>query len=270
MLDARLVPEFGPDGRVTAVLSDVRDITELHRAQQQEFHLALERERLNLLTRFVQTAAHEFRNPLAVIGTSAHIMSRSDDPERRMAKAYQIEAQVMRLAHLVEMLLLTVKLENGHPLALEPLNLAELVAVACTNITAKYPDGPPVQCDVPANLPRMQGHADYLVEAMTQLLDNACRYTPVDGQVILSVAQPDSRCIFTVTDTGHGIGAEALPHVFETFWRADTAHSTPGFGLGLPIARKIARLHGGDISVDSTPGAGSRFYLVLPGLAINP
>jgi PAS domain S-box-containing protein len=264
MLDARLVPEFDADGKVRMILAAVRDITELQQAQQHEFALALERERLNLLTRFVRTAAHEFRNPLAVIGTSAYIMARSDDAERRFEKASQIEHQVMRLARLVNMLLLTVKLESGRAPEREPLELAVMLQSICQEVGQQYEDGPAIHCDIPASLPSLIADADLLAEAIKQLLDNACRFTPAAGTVTLSAGINAGECWVAVADTGPGIPAEALPHIFETFWRDDSAHTTPGFGLGLPIVRKIARLHDGDVTVTSTPGEGSRFCLVLP------
>jgi len=96
------------------------------------------------------------------------------------------------------------------------------------------------------------------------LVDNALKHTPAGGTVTVSAAAGESGAVLTVADTGEGIPADALPHIFERFYRGDPVRgSGTGFGLGLSIAQAIAQAHGSEIAVESAPGAGARFWLAL-------
>jgi signal transduction histidine kinase len=98
------------------------------------------------------------------------------------------------------------------------------------------------------------------------LLDNALKHTPPDGTVTVTANPRDGGAELSVEDTGEGIAADALPHIFERFYRADSARgSGGGFGLGLSIAQAIAQAHGAEIEASGAPGAGARFRLVLNG-----
>ena len=108
---------------------------------------------------------------------------------------------------------------------------------------------------------------NHLGDALHHLLDNACRYTPQDGYINVVTGSDAAYVWLEVRDNGPGIAPENLPHVFDSFWREDDAHSTPGFGLGLTIARKVAQLHGGDITVSSVVGQGTTFRIYLPAHA---
>jgi signal transduction histidine kinase len=100
---------------------------------------------------------------------------------------------------------------------------------------------------------------------LSNLLDNAIKYTPSRGTVSVSVSENDERnIVITVKDTGIGISPNDLPRIFDRFYRCDQSRSTLGIGLGLSLARAIARAHGGDITVTSTPNQGSTFTATLP------
>jgi signal transduction histidine kinase len=105
---------------------------------------------------------------------------------------------------------------------------------------------------------------DRIRQVATILLDNAVKYTPEGGTVTVTVGGGECYVELTVADTGAGIPAEYLPHLFERFYRVDAARSAGGVGLGLAIARQIADLHGGTIDVVSVVGVGSTFTLRLP------
>jgi signal transduction histidine kinase len=108
-------------------------------------------------------------------------------------------------------------------------------------------------------------------QLVLNLLTNAVKYTPRGGQVSVELHQADGRVVIAVTDTGVGIAPGDLPHIFDRFWRADTARTRtgerPGAGLGLAICKWIAEAHGGTIEVHSRPGRGSRFTVTLPKAA---
>ncbi len=113
----------------------------------------------------------------------------------------------------------------------------------------------------------LTGDPDRLKQLLLILLDNAIKYTPLGGRVSVSLRRSDAGAELTVRDTGVGIPAEALPHVFERFYRADPARSRDpgGTGLGLPIAQWIVEQHGGRITLDSEPGKGTTVAVLLPG-----
>jgi signal transduction histidine kinase len=107
-------------------------------------------------------------------------------------------------------------------------------------------------------------HASGIRRLLAILVDNALKHTPAGGRVTVSATARDGGATLTVEDTGEGIAAEALPHIFERFYRGDRARgSGSGFGLGLSIAQAIAQAHGSEVTVESTPGAGARFWLTL-------
>ena len=112
----------------------------------------------------------------------------------------------------------------------------------------------------------MEGDRSRLKQVIVNLIDNAIKYTPEGGEVAIKVRASDHDAILEVADTGAGIPAEALPHVFERFYRADKARSreSGGAGLGLAIAKAICIAHDAEIKVSSTEGQGSRFIVELP------
>ena len=251
------------DGRLV-VRGFVIDITERKLAHQREFELALETERANLLTQFIQDAAHEFRTPLAVISASTYIMLRVDDPVQRVQKKTQVDEEVKRIARLVDMLLTIAKLESSHPLNLEPVELIELIDPICQYAMTSHGYSPQLLVEFTAHKPVVMGDANYLSDAIKQILDNAFRFTPPDGTITVSLSEIDNEVRLEIRDTGCGISEEDMPHIFETFWRHDDAHTTAGFGLGLPIARRIIERHGGKIAAESEFGKGSCFRVTLP------
>ncbi|MEZ4638402.1 MAG: PAS domain S-box protein [Caldilineaceae bacterium] len=258
-LEARMVPS-GPD-EVTTI---VRDVTERKRAEVDRFELALEKERVQLLRQFIERAAHEFRTPLAVISSTAYIMARLDAPQQRLSKSDIVKDHVAQLTHLVDMLLTMSRLES-EPLSVQhPVAINQAVESACNEVRAKRKGGVTVNYTLPPTSPIVIGKADDLANAFEQILDNACRFAPDDSSVAVNISCKDGQVWLEITDGGPGISEEHLPYIFDTFWRLDEAHSTPGFGLGLPIARKILERSGGDIRVESEVGKGTTVRITLP------
>lgn len=241
------------------------DITERVDAQARAFRAALERERMELLTNFIQNTAHEFRTPLAIINSGAYLMTRNNDPAYCQQKADQIGEQVARITRLVDSLLKMSRLESEGVGHMQPLRVDQLADDKCERARAVYPQGPRISSAHPAHPLYVNANADSLSEAIHHLIENACRYTPPEGTVKVSVFQrEDSHVVIEVADTGIGIDPDFLPRIFETFWRRDYAHTTPGLGLGLSIVRRIIELHGGSVGVSSVVGEGSQFRIVLP------
>ena len=115
----------------------------------------------------------------------------------------------------------------------------------------------------------VQGCRADLAIAFGRILDNASKYTESGGQVLIELIQENTTAIVRISDTGVGIESQQMPHIFERFYRGDEAHTTRGFGLGLPIAARIIDLHDGEISVESTIGQGTTFTISLPTYSIK-
>jgi two-component system phosphate regulon sensor histidine kinase PhoR len=120
--------------------------------------------------------------------------------------------------------------------------------------------------DIAPDLPPLHADRDALVTALLNLLDNACKYTPADRRISVRVYPEDGRVVFAVKDNGIGIAARDRKRIFRRFYQVDgsLAREAGGCGLGLSIVDSIIRAHGGSVSVESEPGAGSTFRLALP------
>ncbi|MFW5748679.1 MAG: PAS domain S-box protein [Chloroflexota bacterium] len=250
-----------PDAVVTTFI----DITQQRQAKAREFELALERERTHLLTDFIQYAAHEFKTPLATISLSAHLLARATDPDNRSARAAKIEDQVKQTTDLVDMLLTVARLEGDGIGARAMIDINTIMCSACeTVLNRRTTENLTVSCEPHPGLPLINASASYLEQAVRHLLDNACLYTPPGGEIRVASGMTADHVWLEVRDTGPGIPQEDQKNIFQTFWRRDRAHSTPGLGLGLTIAQKIAHLHNGQITVNSVVGVGSVFRIALP------
>lgn len=254
-----------------AVVTSFTDVTEhklleetIRQSQEQTFKLAIERERVRVMTNFMTDASHEFRTPLTIINTSLHLMSKLTDLEKREAQVSKVQAQTQRITRLIDMLLAMVKLDGGAALHIEltylDILLKELIDYLHPDITKKNHK---VILQA-AHLSPIYGDPDQLFTALRCLVENAIRYTPVNGQIIIRVIPQDETVIIEIEDNGMGIQPHTLKLIFERFWREDTAHTTPGLGLGLPLAQKIIELHGGSINVVSKVNHGTTFSVTLP------
>lgn len=255
------------DDKISEIQCMGFDVTEQQEAQAREIELRMEKERRQLLTTFFKDAAHEFRTPLMIISSNAYLMSRLDDPERRAQKREQISANIQRMTQLLDSLLMMTRLETNGTTSEDIVDVGEALASACETIRAKYPAKPGFHYQTAPDLPTVSGDATHLVHALQEIIDNACRFTPDDGQITVNAESADDYVRIEIRDNGPGIPQDVMPHIFETFWRQDTAHSTPGFGLGLPIARKIIEHHGGEISVNSRESEGTTVHIRLPVVA---
>ncbi len=193
------------EGKFSGLITVIRDVTESNRTQRQKLELILERERLRLLTSFIQNAAHEFRTPLAVINTMAFIMAHVTEAEQRQAKLAVIQGQVQRIANLVDMLLLMSKLESSITLEDSPIDIGKIVETACQKADSQYVKHAPLRYEILSPLPLIQGDFDLFLQAFWQVLDNAYRFTPVDGVIAVSASADSQQIYLVVKDTGPGI-----------------------------------------------------------------
>jgi signal transduction histidine kinase len=179
-------------------------------------------------------------------------------------------AQINQMTEMVENLLTLARADEGRaPLAVEECDLRDIVLdVAETAGILGEDAGVTAVHAVPDAPVRLAVDRHRIREMLLNMVTNAIKYTPQGGTVSLGLDDKPDAVIFSVRDTGIGIAAGDLPHIFERFWRADPARSRtgdrPGIGLGLAITKWIVEAHGGSITVQSRPGRGTLFTVWLP------
>jgi signal transduction histidine kinase len=218
--------------------------------------------------RFAADASHELQTPIAAIRGTLDMCLRVDcTAEEWRGTAVDLLEDLDRLSELVRDLRLIALAESGHLLdAREPVPLLDLVEDCCDTAEV-IAEAHQVQVTTGALEPvTVNGSAQHLRRVLLNLLQNAIRYSPAGASVRVSVGRADGLATMTVADTGCGIDATDLPHIFEPFYRADPARSrdTGGSGLGLAIVDQIVRAHGGQVHVESAPELGSTFSVSLP------
>lgn len=221
--------------------------------------------------RFVADASHELRTPLTVLhGELESLVQQPQFSQEWRDRAGSALEEVDRLTHIVEGLFAISRLDAGEAAAQwVRLDLAELATATAEQMSLLAEDKDiKMTCTAAAAL-WVQGDRARLKQVVVNLLDNAIKYTPNRGAIELNVARRDNKAVLEVADTGIGIPAEALPRVFERFFRVDEARSREqgGAGLGLSIVKSICTAHQGRVDVSSEPGRGSRFRVELPLIA---
>jgi signal transduction histidine kinase len=219
------------------------------------------------LSQFVADASHELRTPLTVIRTTAELaLRRTRNADSYRDALQEVAGETERMTQLVEDLLILARNDTSvAEMPLAPLDVRSLLQDVRTEvdglaksrrieIQATLGEHPAM---VAANRPAL--HRLFLV-----LVDNSLKYSRDGDRIGLSVETGDAEVRVSIHDSGAGISASDLPHIFKRFYRADRARTGGGHGLGLALAESIARAHGAVIQVDSTEGAGSVFRVVFP------
>jgi histidine kinase len=216
----------------------------------------------------IADVAHELRTPLASIaGYMEGMLDGMIAPEPETF--HRVHRETERLQRLVGDLQELSRAEAGrvplHPRATEIQTLIEATAA---RLRPQFDDkGVTLDIEAPAGLPPVLADPDRISQVLTNLLGNALQYTPAGGRVTLRASREDHAVAVAVVDTGIGIPAEHLPHVFDRFYRVDRsrARASGGSGIGLTIARHLVEAHGGTIRAESPgPGRGSTFTIILP------
>lgn len=240
-------------GRV--VLIALRDLTPFHRLQ------TTRRE-------FVANVSHQLRTPLAAMRAALETLEEGalEDPEAARSFLGSLKREVERMERLVLELLDLSRLESGQvALHLAPVPVEALVREVAERFSPLAQQaGLTLTFQVPPDLPPVLVDRDKLLQALSNLLDNAIKFTPRGGKVCLGAHKENGTVAFEVEDTGIGIAPEHLPHIFERFYKAHRTPGDAGAGLGLAIVKHIVQAHGGSVRVESQAGKGSRFTLLLP------
>jgi signal transduction histidine kinase len=220
-----------------------------------------------LRKQMVADIAHELRTPISVMqGTLEAMLDGVLKP--KPSELRDLYDETRRLARLVEDLR-TLSLADANQLSLEriPINLAMLVENTAERMRP-LAEARQVLLGVQIEQPILLAEADEdrLSQVLTNLIDNALRYTPYGKHVVVRAARVDNQACLEVIDEGQGIPAEDLPYVFERFWRGDRSRNreSGGSGIGLAIVKQLVEMHGGHVAVESQPGKGSTFRVFLP------
>jgi signal transduction histidine kinase len=217
---------------------------------------------------FTTDASHELRTPLTVIkGQIDVVLQNEREPEAYRVVLRTINEEVDRLIRLAGSLLTLSQADSGRiPLTLEKVEVGELATLVLEQMEPMAKDKGVQLILEPGPRAVLKADEDLLLQLMLNLLDNAIKYTPQDGRVVTGWGVKDHQVEVWVQDTGIGIPQEHLPFLFDRFYRVDKARSRSegGTGLGLAISHWIAKAHGGSISVESKPGQGSKFTVLLP------
>ena len=218
--------------------------------------------------RFVADASHELRTPLTVL--RGEVESLAQDSQLRAQTRESLGSmleEVDRLAEIVESLLALSKLDAGEGSSERvKFDLGELATTTAEQMSLLAEDKKiAVTCEAVPQV-MVEGDRARMKQVVVNLLDNAIKYTPNGGRVILKISRTAREAILEVADNGMGIPADALPHMFKRFFRVDDSRSRDqgGAGLGLSIVKSICNAHGAAVEVSSTPGEGSRFRVRQP------
>ena len=256
---SRRVDYDGPNDEIGALVTTLNEmLTELQAAYQQVEH-ALQAQR-----RFVADASHELRTPLTTLRGNVELLQREPPLplEEKRAILADVAAEIERMIRLVRELLTLARADAGLRPRLEPVQLGSLLEDAVRQAQLLRPR--PVAKARAERDVVVRADRDLLYQVLLILLDNALKYTPEDGMVEATVVVEQGRAGIAVRDTGIGIDPAIMPHIFERFFRGDSARSGEGTGLGLAIAKSLVEAMRGEIRVVSRPGEGSVFTVLLP------
>lgn len=219
----------------------------------------------NRLRRFIADASHELRTPLTSIRGYAELFrsGASRNPEDLAKSMRRIEEESTRMGSLVEEMLLLARLDQDPQLEQSEVDLAALAADAVHDAQVVQPDRP-IKIDSSGTV-MVTGDEARLRQVASNLLSNALKHSPPDGPVRVIVTRSHGEAVLQVADEGPGLEPEQAARVFDRFYRVDEARSRSdgGAGLGLSIVAAIVKAHGGRVWLETSPGAGARFFVAL-------
>lgn len=253
------------DDQIIGTVIVLRDITALKEVEWMK-------------ARFMAGVTHELKTPLSIIRLHANNLRTYYDrlPDAKKEELLRsIQGQTGLLERLIEDILQLSRLDAGIESKHEPLDLVELIDQVVAHV---QPLAEEMQLTLTWQKPSTEvmvlADAGQLESVATNLIDNAIKYTPAGGivevEAFSETANQQVVAKIRVTDTGVGIPPEVHAQVFERFHRIDPSHTMPGSGLGLSIVKEIVNAHGGEVQLESTPGVGSKFVVVLPGVEPGP
>ncbi|MDQ2733358.1 MAG: ATP-binding protein [Armatimonadota bacterium] len=216
--------------------------------------------------RFVADASHELRTPLSIVmGSASLALASLRSPEEYRQALEVANTAATRMNRIVEDLLLLARSDSGQ-IDLEPVSVAVADLFVYARDAMMGSPGPPIHLKLPDQSLVVQCDAEYLIRVFVNLLSNAVRHTPPDGQISMDAFVDGAEVVARVVDTGDGISAEHVSRLGERFYRADSSRNRRGggTGLGLAICKSILHAHGGSLQIESVPGRGTTVFVRLP------
>lgn len=218
-----------------------------------------------LKTDFFSNVSHEFKTPLAVIHSNAELLQKSLAPDdARQEQAANILDASKRLANLIQNMLKLNKLEKQ---TIRPAAEVYDVCAQLCSVAVQFEDAwerKDIEFDADLeDAAYTQADPGLLELVWTNLLSNAVKFTPQGGSIALRQTRADGKIYVSVTDTGCGMDEKTLKHIYDKFYQGDTSHSTEGNGLGMALVKRILELTGAEMQIESSPGKGSTFTVVL-------
>ena len=259
------------EGAIVAMATITRDITEQKQAEDELRRIAADlSEADRRKTEFLATLAHELRNPLAPIRSGLDLMRMSSGDPAASARIHaMMDRQLGHLVHLVNDLLDAARITRGKiELKREAADLAAVAAMALETSTGMIDaSGHVLHADLPQGALPVEVDVTRMVQVVSNLLNNAAKYTPPGGRITLTAGRDDGHAVLSVTDTGVGIPPESMDTLFDMFTQVggNMARSQGGLGIGLSLVQRLVALHGGTVSAASAGrGAGSTFVVRIP------
>ncbi len=236
--------------------------------EQLDNALSEEKELNQLKSRFVSMVSHEFRNPLNSISGMAQILKTYGDnlsPEKKAEVFSQLQRNVSKMTHLLDNVLIISRKDVGklkfNP---APLKLEAFCSGLISEIQTVFNHKQTINLVYQGEQPEFNLDRQLLHHVLTNLLANACKYSPQDSIIDFEISCQSSEIIFTICDRGIGIPAEDIPQLFNAFYRAGNSEGFQGTGLGLAIAKQYVALHQGAIAVTSELNVGTTFEVTIP------
>ncbi len=230
--------------------------------------VAIENARLFQQSDLISEFVHELRTPLASLSTATYLLLRPEMAREQQIQIIQnIHSEAMRLNSMASSFLDLARLESGRvQFRKTTFNLADLL-YECKDVmnSMAQEEGVDVFIEAPEGQPPCEADRDKLKQVVLNLLSNGIKYNHVGGRVAMSASASESNSCITIHDTGVGIPEEAIPHLFEKFYRVRESEGVAsGTGLGLSICKEIVQGHGGRMEVKSQLGQGTSFSVILP------
>jgi len=249
-------------GQPVGITASLADITE--RRQVEETRRQLDR----MKSEFTSNVSHELRTPLQSIKGFSKLMleGKVPDPETQKRFLTAMNQQSEYLSRLIDDLLDVSRLESGRfTIEQQRLSIRKPIREAIESLRSLASEkGMVINDHIPDTLPEVQGDEERLMQVMVNLLSNAIKFSSSGGGITVKAQNKDGELLVQVTDRGTGIAEDALPYLFDRFYRAKTALRAQGTGLGLHISKEIIEAHGGRMWVESKVGKGSTFSFGLP------
>ncbi len=257
-IEVKIAPFKVDRGKLDGTLIVLHDITR-------------ERELTRRQEEFVADVSHELRTPLATVKSYIETLldGAAEEPETRSRFLNVLTVETDRMVTMVKDLLVLSQMDSSQAYwQRSEVDLQELVSEAVGQLRQKLKvQFPGIRVIIDPACTTVYADRDKIMRVFSNLLNNAVKYTPPDGEIIIRAEVEDKQAKVLIEDTGSGIPESELPRVFERFYRVEKTRSRDfgGTGLGLSIARKVVEAHGGIIWIESKPGSGTKVFFTLPG-----